>query len=268
MTRLATQPLFRGVDRDPILAHARPARRPALVGVLVGLLAGLAVYLLSPAQYRTVVAIQLTPVAPIVDLSPNAPRIRTVTIDTDAQLLRADRVVDAVAKAEGRDPADVSASMQITARPLSEVLELTYTSDSAEAARAGAATAAATFLELREQTVITPVREYLEATLAATRPPAVAVDDQDVSGLVPNQSATEASRLRAALTALTLGGPGRVLAAPVLPTQAHRGDAIVPLASGAALGALIGFLLGVARSWLAERRRRGRVPAPADLVPA
>lgn len=266
MSPVRTQPLFRGRESDPVLTHARAARRPAVVGLLVGLLAGLAVFFLSPAQYRATVAIQLTSVAPIVDLNPAGPRIRAVTIDTDAQLLRADPVVAAVAAAEGRDPADVRASMAVSARPLSEVLELTYTADSAEAARDGAATAAAAFLDLRDTTVIAPVRGYLQAVLAATRQPGVVVDDLDVSGLVPNQSETEASRLRAAITDVELSGPGRVIAAPVLPSGAHRGDVIVPLASGAALGALVGFLLGVGRCWVADRRRGRSAAAPPPVA--
>lgn len=271
MSPVRTQPLFRGQQDDLVLAHAGAARRPAAVGLLVGLLVGLAAFLLSPVQYRATVAIQLTSVAPIVDLNPAGPRIRTVTIDTDAQLLRADPVVAAVAAAESRDPSDVRAAMAVSARPLSEVLELTYSSDSAEDARDGAATAAAAFLALREQTVIAPVREYLETVLAATRQPGVVVDDLDVSGLVPNQSETEASRLRAAIAEVELSGPGRVIAAPVLPQGAHRGDLIVLLASGAALGALGGFLFGVGRGWLADRRRRlspvpVTPPAPLESV--
>ncbi|MCU0264570.1 MAG: hypothetical protein MUC45_00410 [Actinomycetia bacterium] len=263
MTTVRTQPLVRGTERDPVLAHAGQARRPALAGLLVGLLVGLAVYVLSPAQYRTTVAIELSSVAPMVDLNPAGPRIRDVTIDTDAQLLRADEVVAAVATAEGRDPAAVRAGLTVSARPLSQVLELTYATDSAAAAQAGAETAAQTFLALREEAVIAPVREYLEASLAATRQPGTEVGDPDVTGLVPNPSDTEASRARAAITKVELAGPGRVIAAPPLPTGADRGDVIVPVVSGAALGALVGFLVGVGRCWLADRRGRREPPLPA-----
>lgn len=234
------------------------AGRRAAVGALVGALVGLAVtgalYMSRPVQYSSTVALELTSVAPLVDLNPTGAQIDDITIDTDAVVTAADPVVDAVSAAVGRDPEDVRTALSVRARPLSRVLEITYTTTaSPDAAREGVTAAAESYLDLREKLIIEPVRAYVGGVVKATdRVQAESTIDGDL--ISRGQAALEKRLQRAEAFEIDLPLPGTVIASASVPT-ARRGIVDVTLMSGALLGALVGFAAGLVWERRSPRRR-------------
>jgi hypothetical protein len=249
--------LLLGAGNDMVLSGAKGARRWLVGGLVVGLLAGMSFFLVKTPTYSATVAVELSDVTPILDLSPAGPRVKPVTIDTDAQLMAADEVVSVVAQRVGRTRSQARKSMSVSARPLTRVLQLTYTDRSAAVARAGAQTGAETFLRMRDRVVIEPVRDYLLGIRAATR--GVAPEPVNLADMGLSEEPTlEIRRKRALQQQLQLPGPGQVISDARLTADGDRGDPEVPLASGASLGALLGFLIGIARQrplqWTREPR--------------
>lgn len=250
-------------ERDPIMRAGARATAGAVVGALVGLTLAGALYLSRPVQYSSTVALELTTVTPLVDLNPTGPKVSAVTIDTDAVLTASDPVVDAVAATSGRDADDVRPALSVRARPQSHVLEITYTTtESADAAREGVTSAAEAYLDLRERLIIDPVRGYVAAVVSETD----TIQQQDLSAddtLSSGQVALENRLERAEAYEVDLPVPGSVLASASLP-DARRGTIDVTLMSGALVGALVGF--GVGLLW--ERRTaRRRHQHPAVALP-
>jgi hypothetical protein len=242
-------------DRDPIMRAGRRAAVATVIGALVGLAVTSALYLGRPVQYASTVALELTSVAPLVDLNPTGPRLDDVTIDTDAVVTTADPVVDAVAAAVGSDPEDVRSALTVRARPLSRVLEVTYTTTaSPDAAREGVTAAAEAYLDLREKLIIDPVRSYVSGVVKATdtvQSDSTIVGDQISRG----QAGLELRLERAEAYEINLPLPGAVVASASSPT-ARRGVVDVALMSGAMLGALLGFVIGLGWERRASHRHR------------
>ena len=243
---------------DPVLAYAGRARAWIFTGLALGLAAGLGLYLLTAPSYRATVAVEVSEVAPMVDLSPTRLRVKQVTVDTDAQILASDEVVTAVGEAAGDSTAQARAQLVIAARPLTRILDITYTASSAAEAAAGAEQGAETFLAERDRLVIAPVEDYLRHVINQTRDPTPASELLATANLSKTpEHRPEGFRQRAVTARLELSGAGRVLEHARTSSSPDRGDIEVPLASGAALGALLGFWLGFAR----DRGRRGRRPS-------
>lgn len=255
---------------DPVVAYGLRGWRWALAGLVTGLAAGTAVVLATPPQYAATAAVEVSRVAPIVD--PDAPGGdgRPLTIDTDAHIMTSDEVVSAAAQAAGRSPEQVRRAVRISARPLSRVLEITFMDQSPQVAKAGADSAAAAFLRARERLVVQPVHTYLQSLAngvdAANAPDAAAAATAaDVARLTTREQ-------HAAALAAELPGPGALLENARITSAADRGNIEVPLASGASLGALLGFTTGLLRN---RRRLVHRTatrphprPTPAEAMTA
>ena len=254
-------------ERDPIMRAGRRAAVSALVGGLIGLAVTGALYMSRPVQYSSTVALELTSVAPLVDLNPTGAAIDDVTIDTDAVVTAADPVVAAVSSAVGRDEGDVRSALSVRARPLSRVLEITYTTTaSADAAREGVTAAAEAYLDLREKLIIEPVRAYVGGVVKATdQVQSASTIDGDL--ISRGQAALEKRLQRAEAFEIDLPQPGTVIASASLPT-ARRGIIDVTLMSGALLGALIGFAAGLVWERRSDRRRHHAHPTAAQPVDA
>jgi len=247
--RLTPDPRARAGGRRP----ARAALPLVLLGALLGLGAGTLVHQTVPAEQEATVTLELSAVSPLLDLGPSALSGRPVAVDTDAQILLSDEIVGPVAEASGRTPDEVRTGLVASARPLTRVLDLHYRTPGTEASLAGAARAAETFLELRQRLVIQPTLDFLEG-VADSPLNTTEESDEPLVDLDGDLSQGELSQEdRAAALALELPSPGTVLQAPRITAADDRGDPEVPLASGAALGALLGLLLW----WSRNRRRPG-----------
>lgn len=241
-------PVFRGrmrVEDDPMLALLRVTRLTYL-GLAVGLALGGVVYLLTPTTYTAKATLELPATPPQVDLNRTAPPIKPLTLDTEAQLILSDPVVDNVSLALDTDPATVRANIGVSAIPLTRVLEVTYTDGDAERALAGARSVANTFVAERDQVYLAPQRDYLNEILGKTE--AAHTTQTETVKISEDQPRTEALRQAAVASQLRLPGQANVIIAPRLSESAYRGDLLVPLVSGAAFGALMGTLISLARS--------------------
>ena len=233
---------------DPVLGFARRARLWILTGLTLGLTCGLGLYVLAPAIYHATVAVEVSELAPTISLSPAAARIPLVTIDTDAQLIASDAVVTSIAAVTGEPAARVRARLSIAARPLTRILEITFVGSSPTLAAVGAEQAAATFLAERHRLMLQPAEKYLRTVADQTQDPTPAGDALATANLSKAPDVRpENLRERAVQARVELPGPGSVVEHARVLSSPDRGDAEIPLVSGAAFGALLGFGLGVAR---------------------
>lgn len=232
-------PLF-VTGSDPVLGRLRRLVVPVLVGTLLGLLAGIAVHSATPATWTAQVAMELSSVRDRMDLNPTGTRGDLVSFDTDAQLAYSDAVVLAVAVDQQRPVTTVRSSIEVSARPLSRILLLSYTARSPDAAQDGAVLAARTLLQERDRLYLAPQREYLDDLFRTTDSIDPQFDLVTASGDAP---ARESLRRSAYVEQLRLQEPGRVVGENGLTSVADRGDIEVPLTSGAATGALLAVLL-------------------------
>ena len=125
------EPLF-VVGTDPVLGRLRRMRVPVLVGALLGLLVGIAVHQTTPPTFTAQIAVELPMLRDRIDLNPGGARGAPLSIDTDAQLVLSDPVVQAIATAEQRPERQVRASLVVTARPHSRILVVSYTTRTAD----------------------------------------------------------------------------------------------------------------------------------------
>ena len=221
------------------------------VGLLLGLGAGALQHVSTPAEQTATVTLELSAVSPLLDLSPSALSGRPVAVDTDAQILLSDQVVDPVAQVSGRTPEQVRDDLGATARPLTRVLDLHFRHPDEQAAVAGAGKAAETFLALRQRLVLEPSLQFLEQVASSPLNTTEQSDEPlvDLEGELSQGALSQEDR--AAALALQLPSAGTVLQAPRITEADDRGDPEVPLTSGAALGALLGWGL-----WWSRRQGR------------
>jgi uncharacterized protein involved in exopolysaccharide biosynthesis len=259
--------LNRSAQLPTLSDYARFARRHRArigAGVMIGVLVGLALSLMQPTTFSATASVALVPVpvyvVPSVSELPPPP----VSIDTDAQLLLSPPVLEAVAEALRMDPVHSEEHLSVTASPNTNVLHVSVrASDPAKAARAADAAALA-LVEVRRATLgsladeqIRQLRFQVVATEGAlareqTRRLVIPASDDLFAQLV--ELRTRVAELRAA----------RRVPAEVITPAPERGAADyanteVPITSGAALGLVIGCLVGAARD-----RTRGDTVAPEE----
>lgn len=246
--------------RDPVFRTLCRRRTwvLALIGAVLGASIGVVLVLTAPKTFKATVAVELASVAPQINLSGAGPKADPVSVDTDAQLVLSDAVVDAVAALGDRSVSQVREHLMVAARPLTQVITITYAASSAEAARGGAATAADALIKQRERLFVDPVRNYLtrvsdqNVSRTGTTGEGVTAESQD------NLWSLELRRQAALDQELGLGNAGSVLEQARITTAGQRGDLDVPVATGLAVGALFGVAVAV----LWDLRRRSR-SAPA-----
>jgi hypothetical protein len=235
------------------LAHGRVW----LAGAALGMVLGGCVFITTPAEFSATAAVELSAVSPTIDLGAVRGRPKLESVDTDAQMLASDEVVAAVAKASGDPSSWARSSVSVSARTLTRVLEITYTSRTPRGASAGANSAADGLLAVRQRLVVKPVDDYLSEVAKRTEKPldAEVVNPTDRAGTA--EFRVEGWRDRALAAKLQLPDSGIVLQRASGSSGPQRGDLEVPLTSGAALGGLVGLLLGIGGQRLRAGRTRG-----------
>lgn len=244
----------RPVNPDPVIASGLGGPW-WLVGAAVGITLGAVAYLVTPQYFEATVAVRVSETPAALDLAVGG-RGRPVTPDTDAQLLRSDAIESRVAEVTA-DPIDaVPDRLHVSARPLTRVLEITYTSSTPIRAAKGARAAATTFLAVRQQLVLVPIREYLIEVEERTR----LLDSEQLGGVLDSGDAAfrvETWRGRAIEALMQPLSAGELLEEPLVPDRGHRGDPEVPMASGTATGALAGIFFAMFRNRRLRQRGRG-----------
>jgi hypothetical protein len=252
------------VSSDPILTRGLRGRT-WLVGGVLGLIAGIGVYFGTPPTYTATSVVELSEVAPVIDLSPVAARPDDVTVDTDAQIVTSGQVVSAVAGITKQPTERVRQSLSVSARQLTRVIQISYTASSPATATAGAQGAAEAFLAARKRLVVQPVQDYLAEVFVRTEAPQKSASLTTAADLSSKaQSRVEGWRQRAISAQLQTKGAGSILEHARVRAGGDRGDVEVPVVTGACLGALLG--VGVALLRAARRQARLRSQARAMTV--
>lgn len=245
-------------EPDPVFRALR-ARRTwlwVLVGAVLGAAVGAAWLLSSPKTFKATVAIELTDIASTVNLSGVGPKPDAITVDTDAQLVISDSVVNAVASADDRSAEAVRQSLAVSARPLTSVMTITYESGSSARALLGASTAADAFLGERERLIVKPVRDYL-STVTKQRVAGTGTAGEVTTESEANLWSLELRRQAALTTELGLQGAGTVVEQARITVAGERGNLEVPIATGIAMGGLAGLGAAMLRASRRRARRRG-----------
>jgi uncharacterized protein involved in exopolysaccharide biosynthesis len=264
----------------PLLSdHRRFLRRhrtvvAALMGV--GLLAGVVLSLLQPPSYSATTSIVLAPVPVYVSASSVELVPPEVSIDTDAQLLGNPRVLSAIGDVLGTDPKTTTEHMRVTATPHSQVLHLTVTAQEPELAARAANAAITAFIEVRRDSLGALEESQLrQLRLLVSIQERELAQEQARRLVIPEHEDLFAQivRLQDALDELERAHalPAEVIRPATPPPHQDYRNAEVPVVSGAMLGLLCGWLLGIARDrGLLRGRlalRRHTVPDPADREP-
>jgi hypothetical protein len=253
------------VTSDPILTRGLRGRT-WLVFSFLGLLAGLGVYLSTPPAYTATAVVELASVAPAVDLSPTAAKIQDFTVDSDAQLVSDGQVVSAVAHVTNQPSAQVSRSLNVTARQLTRVLQISYTAHTRVTATAGAQAAADAFLAERDRLVVKPVQDYLVDVFNNTETPQRSATLTTEGLTTSAQARVENWRQRAIGAQLQSKGAGSVLQRALIRAGGDRGSIVVPVGSGGGLGALLGVAVALAWAQVKQARMLSRARTHASTA--
>jgi hypothetical protein len=245
-------------------AYSSFARRHAALFALCSLLGagcGLATALSTPDSYSSTASVMLTPVPGYASINGET-RPEQVTIDSDAQLVLSTRVISQVARALDADRGRVEDRASVRAVPLSQVLELSFTSTSRKSAHDGAEALADAFVDARDDSLLATSSGQAERVAARLRviesrlvqrnraAPTISSDEPLLEELVVLRARLhelEAARLQAT----------EVINAPAEPGRPDARDLEVPMTSGLMAGTLLATCLGTLRDrWGASRRDR------------
>lgn len=246
---------------------------PYLIALFVlGGLVGQAVNVISPVP----VAATQRVLVPATELVP-VPGVRASTLDSEAELVRSAGVIEEVAEMVGVPEEEVRRSLDVSAEPNTRVLLVTYRSGSAETAMLGAETAVAAFVQRREgllnaagvrmqeryeqrQSELEVLQRTLRTAVLATPSERLQIVLADIEG--------EWSSVNAVLETLTDGtAQARAISGAVI--DSDGGLAVVRVASGLALGLLVGILLTRVydrRYVVLGKRRLRRAPGGVPVI--
>ncbi len=233
-------------------AFARRHRGLLVLCVAGGLLAGFGWATSQPSSYTATASVVLAPVPVYVIPADGGLLPPEVSIDTDAQLLQSPDVLAAIARETGQSSSDARDQLRVTATPHSYVLHLHVTAESAEAAARAADAGAAALVEVRRDSLgalgngqLRQLRLYVatqEDLLAREQVRRLVLPGQD-------ELFAEVEELRAGLRELEEARetPAQVGGRADVPVRPDHANTEVPATSGAMLGLLAGWLLGMAR---------------------
>lgn len=253
---------------------------PLLLGVIVGLLAGLALQKAQTPKYTSSALVLVQD--PGVSNTTTVTGSRTtgqVNLDTESTLVKSDRVVrETRTLLKSRDPlTTIATRITVAVPPNSNLLKIMYTAGTPKAAQAGAMATATAYLKNRGDTAksfLTAQVKLLQSNFDSTNK-ALAKATADV---LKYKSDSQDGQLAAANKALLsrkitslssqlvvdqniVVNPGSISLAASLPTAPSGLSKALYLASGLAMGVLLG-LLG---AWLLARRPITRLRRPEHV---
>ncbi|WP_210649106.1 hypothetical protein [Nocardioides sp. SYSU D00065] len=230
----------------------RRHRARIAAAVAAGVLGGLALSATQSTTYSATASVALTPVPLYVMAATSELAPPPVSIDTDAQLLRSPAVLAAVAEELDVDGARSEEHMSVTASPNTSILHVTVTATDAAAAARAADAAALALLEVRRTALGAITNEQIRQLRFHVVATEAALARQQARRLVVPARDDLFAELLELRTRLDELESARRTPAEVIEPAPDRGQAVyanseVPVTSGAALGLVIGCLVGAAR---------------------
>lgn len=248
---------------------------PVLLCLILGVGTAFAYAQFAPKEYRSQTSVLVTPT------SPDAATDRTaaINLDTEAQLVTSTETVTAAAALLADDDVtltDLADRVNVSVPPNTEILDITFTGDTAEQAQLGARAFAQAYLDQRRataqelleaedealQTRYDAVKAQLDAALAAGRSlpadsPEAARNERQVQALNDQLANITSAQNRIAAENPT---PGRVVTEAPLPRSPSSPDLFIALGAGILLGLVAGVGLAALR-----HRADDVVRSPEDL---
>ena len=243
-----------------------------VVLTLIGAAAALVASMLSPTVYASTTKVVIEPTA----LNPpgSVPLASTISLPTDAELVRSQPVLAAAAEALGGDTTEAGLGARVSAATEidSQVVAITVQAPTAEGARDGADAVAEAYLAYRAEQAIADAQRAIaqaeeqlvglrakldEATEAQQRAPA--------GSPAATQATNEVAQLNGqiaiwenAMSMLNVAAvdPGSVIVPAPLPAAPTSPDRTQDLVRGALAGLLVGLVVGLALEARANTRRR------------
>jgi uncharacterized protein involved in exopolysaccharide biosynthesis len=247
-------------DTVPLGWYGSLARRHLLLiaaAVLGGLLVGTAVSVLRGRVYTGTVEViaSKAPLGVLPEGSQPSSGPPPPTVDTEAQLLQSSAVLRPAARSlgKGRTAADLRKSMEIIVPQGTRALVVSLRARSASEARLGAALIARDYVALQSRLNRAQRRReqlLLENSLGRVLRGERAADDGTLGTPVERRAVRTIATALAALRT-TPPQPAQLVSAPSV--QVSRPNATIPPTSGA----LLGLLVGVSLTLVAEHRRKG-----------
>ncbi len=256
-----------GQTLESIVALLRRYRAMLAALFLIGAVLGAGVALQREPTYTATVSVLLAPAPVYLDPS-SSTEPKQITVDTEASMVYSERTVEQVmAELDLTDSEALRDSVRVTAPANSRVLDITVRGTDADRATEVADGMAAAYLAVRADYLEQrrdQLRQQLSRQLELAAGTGELTEADEQTAAAPTLAEDE---LREQLESVELLSTeaGEVLR-PATARRA-RSQAEVPIASGAMLGLLAGFLIISFRE-AGIRQRRSRPAAPRDRVPA
>ena len=232
----------------------------------------------SPLTYTATSVILLSPSPgnPLVPETASGSAVQmTVALETEAQLIRTRAVADVVGEIVDREIPESGERLAVSVPSNTQMLEISFTSNSPEAAQEGSQAFAEGYLSFREERARTLQESQIEQMSAQVedvdanlRRATSEATGEDVSTYASQEAQLLADRLAKLNDSLSdtralNTHPGTVITAAELPERSNQIPAWMIVTAGGVFGLVAGFGLAVLREW---RRDLVRESDEVDLL--
>ena len=226
-----------------------------LVCLLLGIGLSTALLLKTPKTYQSTAVVDISPTLPTSSGSGSNNSVNTIT---EAKIATSSRVADGAAKKLGftGTSGELAQHVTVTSPLSSQVLNITFSSSSAQGAAAGANAFAQSYLDYRTSIA----QDDLQLRIARINDQITALQQKKVAGS-SGQIQQLLNQLNTYRTIVVT--PGQVAGTAAAPSRPSAPKPYLYLAGGFLVGLLLGALLAMLRD-----RRDDRVRGKADLEPS
>jgi capsular polysaccharide biosynthesis protein/Mrp family chromosome partitioning ATPase len=263
------------IGLDSLTSVLRRRRLSFLITFLVVVLLGGAYSVVHGSTYTSTTTVFLQPITgnALSTSSSSNSQALTVAMQTEANLVDSQPVIDEAANTLGRDLGPVTATVPQN----TQILRIAYTGTSRGAAKAGASAVATAFLDYRSsvaQQSITAQTDALDKQISTTRRDLKAALAKVNSSTPSTQANVDVQLLTTRLSGLTQSlaqvkalstGPGSVVKAATAGRAPILGRTPVLLVGTILLGLVAGLGVALLRDRMDDRLRLGRDPSVAGL---
>jgi polysaccharide biosynthesis transport protein len=225
-----------------------------LICLLLGVALSAALLARTPKSYQSTAVVDITPTLPTSSGSNNG--VNTIT---EAKIATSSSVALSAAKKLGfaGTPTDLAQHVSVTSPLSSQVLNITFTSSSAQGAADGANAFAQSYLDYRTATA----QADLQLRISRINDQITALQQKAKTGSTSSQISQLLTQLNSYRTVVVT--PGQVAGIAAVPSSPSSPKPALYLAAGLLVGLLLGALLALVRD-LRDDRVRGK----ADLEPS